>query len=52
MKDVLLAAALVIGCVVGALPVSNIVARLAHGPDLLTTGSGMVTPSNLYYAVA
>lgn len=51
MEDVLLAGALAIGYAVGAIPASNIVARLAHGPDLRHIGSGMVTPSNVYHAV-
>lgn len=50
MKDALLVGALVVGYVVGAIPVSNIVARVAKGLDLRRVGSGMVTPSNLYRA--
>jgi glycerol-3-phosphate acyltransferase PlsY len=32
----------------GAVPASNIVARLTHGIDLRQIGSGTVSPSNLY----
>jgi glycerol-3-phosphate acyltransferase PlsY len=48
MKYVLLAGALVAAYLAGAVPVSNIVARLTRGVDLRQVGSGTVSPSNLY----
>jgi acyl phosphate:glycerol-3-phosphate acyltransferase len=48
MKYVLLAGVLVAAYLAGAIPVSNIVARVTHGVDLREVGSGTVSPSNLY----
>jgi glycerol-3-phosphate acyltransferase PlsY len=48
MRYVLLAGALVAAYLAGAIPVSNIVARVTHGVDLREVGSGTVSPSNLY----
>jgi glycerol-3-phosphate acyltransferase PlsY len=48
MKYVLLAGALVAAYVAGAIPVSNIVARVTQGVDLREVGPGTVSPSNLY----
>jgi glycerol-3-phosphate acyltransferase PlsY len=48
MKYVLLVGALVAAYLAGAIPVSNIVARLTHHVDLRQVGSGTVSPSNLY----
>lgn len=49
MKYLLLAGALAAAYLAGAVPVSHIVARLTCGVDLRQIGSGMVTPSNLYF---
>jgi glycerol-3-phosphate acyltransferase PlsY len=48
MKYALLIAELVAAYLGGAVPVSNIVARLTHGVDLRRFGSGSASPSNLY----
>ena len=48
MKYLLLGGVLMVAYLAGAVPVSNIVARLTRGVDLRQVGSGMVTPSNLY----
>jgi glycerol-3-phosphate acyltransferase PlsY len=51
MKYALLIGCLVIAYLVGAVPVSNIVARLTRGVDLRQVGTGTVSPSNLYRQV-
>lgn len=48
MNYLLLAGALVVAYLAGAIPMSNIVAHLTRGIDLRQVGSGTVTPSNLY----
>jgi glycerol-3-phosphate acyltransferase PlsY len=49
MTYVLLVGTLVISYLAGAIPVSNIVARMTRGADLRQVGSGTVSPSNLYH---
>lgn len=48
MKYVLLIGVLAAAYLAGAVPVSNIVARMTRGVDLREFGSGVVSPSNLY----
>jgi glycerol-3-phosphate acyltransferase PlsY len=48
MKYVLLIGALAAAYLAGAVPVSNIVARMTRGVDLREFSSGVVSPSNLY----
>jgi acyl phosphate:glycerol-3-phosphate acyltransferase len=46
-----LAGAAVLAYLIGAIPVSNIIARMVKGIDLREVDSGTVSPSNLYRAV-
>jgi glycerol-3-phosphate acyltransferase PlsY len=48
MTYLLLVGALVAAYLVGAIPVSNVAARITRGVDLRQVGSGTVSPSNLY----
>ena len=50
MNNWLLVGAILVGYVAGAIPVSNIAAGIVKGVDLRRTGSGAVSPPNLYHA--
>ena len=49
MNNWLLVGAILVGYVAGAIPVSNIAAGIVKGVDLRRTGSGAVSPPNLYH---